>query len=56
MTEFYAGRDTVYFPCFGNDKMAAMTNNIKFELYITFDKNSQTSWPVFTVIFKQTAR
>jgi hypothetical protein len=56
MTEFYAGSDKVYFLCFGNYKMAAMTSNVNFDSYFTFDKNSQTSCPVFTVVFKQRAR
>ena len=56
MTDFYAGRDKVYFLCFGNDKMATMTSNLNCVSYFTFDKNSQTSWSVFTAVFKQTAR
>ena len=56
MTAFYAGRDKVYFLCFGNDKMAAMTSNVNCVSYFTFDKNSQISCPVFTAEFKQTAR
>ena len=56
MTEFYAGSDKVYFLCFGNDKMAAMTNIVNLVSYFRFDKNSQTSLPLFTALFKQTAR
>ena len=36
MTEFYGGRIKVNFPCFGNDKMAAMTSNVNFESYILY--------------------
>jgi hypothetical protein len=38
MTEFSAGTDTVYFLCFGNNKMAVITSNVNFVKWLPFDE------------------